>query len=229
MVRQRIPTDFLERIAAHLTQHGFRVVDDGALAPTDYRHPATRTRSVRLQGGPRVKGELRSLSWAGELEMTHEEGGTVRYAVTLPKLMPYVPWLLLTPALILLVAAQGRKALEVMAIVVAVWGAALATQRAAFRETIERLVDEELERAPVQNDQGTSYAQTSASSAQPSASHSGTSPSLAKETPHLRIPPESPALAATVRTARDASVHRPERSPEEEVRALEETSRRRGE
>jgi len=228
-VREGIPDDFLERLTAHMTEHGFRVVDDGALVQTNYRQPATRTRSVRLRRGPRVKGELRSLWWAGELEMTREEGGTVRYAISLPKLAPYLPWLLLPVALILLVVAQSRRALEIAATVIAVWVAALAAQRASLREMIERLVDEELERAPAQEDRGASYAQPSASNAQRAASHAETSPSLAKETPHLRIPPESPALAATVRTARDAFVHRPERSPEEEVRALERTSRRRGE
>jgi hypothetical protein len=229
VVREHVPRDFLDVVGDHAAAYGYEV--GGARAEERSRGPSAYRTSEPDSSLHLVATRPRFRLVSDEVHLWRADDRALHYEMTFRSLTRSVTWLhvaglVLGAALLLAPTRPEWEWLEVMAANAIVYAnLTYLIQRRRLRIGLVRMLD--LELARVSLSVGQSAPRAARISSEGATTHVD-SDAPAAPAP-LRIASREPALAATVRTARDAFVRHHERSPEDEVKALEETARRRGE
>jgi hypothetical protein len=220
-LREEIPPGTLDGIRQQFTRLGFRVEEEPE-ATISYRASAAPRRELRVEHGARAfVGTFDSVRiWQEDETTLRYEGSFRRWAFQL--FFVGIVFAVVWGAVVMACMSLAFYAGLILAVPFYLPVSLLKGQRRRACAAVERVLREELRRAYL------------ARSAQP-----GVSPVrvVAEPSPATTQAPvarggirvQDPALAGAVRTARDAFVRHHERSPEDEVEALEEAARRRGE
>jgi hypothetical protein len=220
-LREDIPPGTLEGIRQHFARLGYRAEEEPEAAMS-YRASAAPRRELRVEhAGQAFVGTFDWVRiWREDATTLRYEGSFRRWAVQL--FFVWGVFAVVWAAVVIPCLYYAFYAGVVFVLPFYLPVPLLTRQRRRACAAVEHVLREEIRRAHL------------ARSAEPAAAHAR----IAEEPAHATTSPpvargpmriQDPALAGAVRTARDAFVRHHERSPEDEVEALEEAARRRGE
>lgn len=215
VTRERLPADLFDALADRARAAGLHVLaEPPAETLPSYRASAAPTQSLHLQQAEAFVG-----AW-DRLHVWQEGTATVRFEGSFHRwtrhlLVAWPVFTLLYVTLLMLCCPTGL-AVGIGAAVLLGWCPMLGRHRRLTRLSVERFV------------QGVVTTAEPVPLPMPSVAAPEPAPVRARAPDAVPVPPADPALAATAKTARDAFVRHVNRSPEDEVEALEAAARRGG-
>jgi hypothetical protein len=216
VTRDRLPPGLFDALADRARAAGLRVLSEPpAETLPSYRASAAPPRSLHLEQAEAFVG-----AW-DRLHVWQEGAGTVRFEGSFRRWATHLafasPVFALVYGGVLTVCCPTGMAVGVAAALLLGFVPMLSRHRRRTKLWVERFVEAEVKRS-----EQASLATPGVAASEP------VEPAMARArvSQAVPVPPVDPALAATAKTARDAFVRHGDRSPEEEVEALEAAARR---